>query len=56
MFVYLDDISIFSPSKEEHVHHIQTVLQRRLENSLFGKAKKCEFHATSVSFLGYIVN
>uniref|UniRef100_A0A674PJ94 Uncharacterized protein n=1 Tax=Takifugu rubripes TaxID=31033 RepID=A0A674PJ94_TAKRU len=55
VFVYLDDILIFSCSKEEHVHHVQAVLQRLLENSLFVKAEKCEFHATSVSFLGYII-
>ncbi|TWW58269.1 Retrovirus-related Pol polyprotein from transposon 17.6 [Takifugu flavidus] len=55
VFVYLDDILIFSRSKEEHVHHVQAVLQRLLENSLFVKAEKCEFHATSVSFLGYII-
>lgn len=49
MFVYLDDILISSRSKEEHVYHVQV-----LENC-FVKAKKCEFHATSVSFLGYII-
>ncbi|KAI3366903.1 hypothetical protein L3Q82_009548, partial [Scortum barcoo] len=55
VFVYLDDILIFSKNKEEHVHHVQAVLQRLLENSLFVKAEKCEFHASSVSFLGFIV-
>ena len=55
VFVYLDDILIFSKSREEHVSHVQAVLQRLLENSLFVKAEKCEFHASSVSFLGYIV-
>ena len=55
VFVYLDDILIFSRSKEEHVHHVQKVLQRLLENSLFVKAEKCEFHASSVPFLGYVV-
>ncbi|TWW59252.1 Retrovirus-related Pol polyprotein from transposon opus [Takifugu flavidus] len=53
VFVYLEDILIFSRSKEEHVHHVQAVLQRLLENSV--KAEKCEFHTTSVSFLGYII-
>ncbi|XP_057694140.1 uncharacterized protein LOC130917073 [Corythoichthys intestinalis] len=31
------------------------VLRRLLENSLFVKAEKCEFHVRSVSFLGQIV-
>lgn len=41
VFVYLYGIFIFSQSKEQHVH-VQSVLQRLLENSLFVKAEKCE--------------
>lgn len=52
VFVYLDDILIFSKSTQEHVHHVQSVLRQLLENSLFVKAKKCEFSVSSVSFLG----
>lgn len=55
VFVYLDDILIFSKSAEEHVHHVRAVLQQLLENSLFVKAEKFEFHVPSVSFLSYIV-
>ncbi|XP_029301590.1 uncharacterized protein LOC115017374 [Cottoperca gobio] len=55
VFVYLDDILIYFRTKGEHVHHLQAVLQRLLENSLFVKTEKCEFHTTSVSFLGYIM-
>lgn len=55
VYVYLDDILIFSETLEEHVHHVRQVLQRLLENKLFIKAEKCEFHKESVSFLGYIV-
>ncbi|WP_353802539.1 reverse transcriptase family protein, partial [Shigella sonnei] len=32
VFVYLDDILIFSPSLEIHVQHVRRVLQRLLEN------------------------
>ena len=55
VFVYLDDILIFSKTLSEHTHHVQQVLRRLLENSLYVKAEKCEFHAKSVAFLGYIV-
>ncbi len=56
VFVYLDDILIFSPSLQVHTQHVRQVLQRLLENQLYVKAEKCEFHAQSVSFLGFIVS
>lgn len=34
---------------------MRQVLQRLLENKLFVKAEKCEFHVSSVGFLGYII-
>ncbi|KAI7810722.1 Pol polyprotein [Triplophysa rosa] len=56
VFVYLDDILIFSPSLQVHTQHVRRVLQRLLENRLFVKAEKCEFHAESVTFLGHIIS
>ncbi|MBW0589083.1 hypothetical protein O181_128798, partial [Austropuccinia psidii MF-1] len=35
---YLDDIMFFSSSKEEHVKHVASVLQRLRDNNLFVKA------------------
>ena len=55
VFVYLDDILIFSSSMEEHVSHVRDVLRRLSENKLYVKAEKCEFHVPSVSFLGFVV-
>ena len=55
VFVYLDDILIFSKSHKERIHHIQSVLQYLLEKSIFVKAENCEFHTSTVSFLGYVV-
>jgi len=52
IFVYLDDILIFSKFRDQT---IQTVLQRLLENSLFMKVEKCNYHVPTVSFLGYIM-
>ena len=39
VFVYLDDILIFSKSIEEHRIHVRQVLQRLLENRLYVKAE-----------------
>uniref|UniRef100_A0A8C9ZTG8 Gypsy retrotransposon integrase-like protein 1 n=1 Tax=Sander lucioperca TaxID=283035 RepID=A0A8C9ZTG8_SANLU len=55
VFVYLDDILIFSRNLDEHINHVRAVLQRLLNNDLFVKAEKCEFHVPKVSFLGYVV-
>lgn len=52
---YLDDILIFSRSVTEHERHVRQVLQHLLEKHLFVKEEKCEFHVTTVSFLGYII-
>lgn len=55
VIVYIDDILIFAKDLEAHKHHVHQVLQRLLEIKLFVKAEKCQFHGTSVSFLGYII-
>jgi len=55
IFIYLDDIFIFSRSLEDHRQHVRLVLQRLLENKLYVKPEKCEFHTSSISFLGYII-
>lgn len=55
VFVYLDDILIYSKTLPEHKNHVRQVLQRLLENKLFVKAEKCEFHQQSVTFLGYVL-
>ena len=56
VFVYMDDILIFSPDEDTHVQHVHQVLQRLLTHQLFVKAEKCEFHVSSVAFLGFIVS
>lgn len=55
VFVYLDDILIFSKDMSDHISHVRQVLQRLLENKLYVKAEKCHFHTKSTSFLGYII-
>ncbi|XP_078807233.1 uncharacterized protein LOC101167294 isoform X2 [Oryzias latipes] len=55
VFVYLDDILVYSDNLTQHEQHFRQVLTRLLENQLFVKAEKCEFHVDSVQFLGYII-
>ena len=55
VFVYLDDILIFSKDLDQHQLQVRQVLQRLLSHQLFVKAEKCVFHADTVSFLGFVV-
>ena len=55
VIVYLDDILIFSPDINTHRQHVQQVLQRLRTTGLYAKAEKCEFHTTSVEFLGFLI-
>ncbi|KAI2666704.1 Transposon Tf2-6 polyprotein [Labeo rohita] len=56
VIAYIDDILIYSKTETEHTAHVRTVLSRLLENQLYVKAEKCEFHVRHTSFLGYQVS
>jgi hypothetical protein len=55
VIVYLDEILIFSKSREEHVRHVNKVLYVLNKENLFLKMSKCEFGKTSLIYLGHIV-
>ncbi|XP_069032460.1 uncharacterized protein [Embiotoca jacksoni] len=55
VLVDLGDVLIFSPDRDSHMQHVSRVLQH-LENRLYVEAKKCEYHVSSVSFLGFVVS
>lgn len=54
--VYLDDILIYSDSREEHTCHLHRVCERLRRASLFANLKKCQFFTETVEFLGYILS
>jgi hypothetical protein len=51
---YLDEIFIFSKSREEHVMHVKQVLDVE-RKFFFLKMSKCEFGKTSLLYFGHIV-
>jgi hypothetical protein len=54
--VFIDDILIYSRSKEEHEEHLQNVLRRLREHQLYARFSMCEFWIKEVPFLGHIVS
>ncbi|KAH9668328.1 hypothetical protein KPL70_021370 [Citrus sinensis] len=54
--VFIDDILVYSRSKEEHVEHLRITLQTLKEKQLYAKLKKCEFWLEKVTFLGHIMS
>lgn len=53
VLVFLDDILVFSKTKEDHVRHVREVLTRLRAQKLFAKRSKCEFFREEVEFLGH---
>ncbi|GJZ71541.1 putative reverse transcriptase domain-containing protein [Tanacetum coccineum] len=56
VIVFIDDILVFSKSKEEHEAHLRTVLQILRQEKLYAKFSKCEFWLSKVAFLDHIVS
>jgi RNase H-like domain found in reverse transcriptase/Reverse transcriptase (RNA-dependent DNA polymerase) len=54
--IYLDNVLIYSHTLEEHITHVEQVLSQLREYSLTCKLSKCEFYATSTSFLGFVIS
>lgn len=56
VIVYLDDILIFSKSKEELLEHIRQVLQRLKEEKLLINLKKFPFMKEEIVYLGFVIS
>nr|GEZ97430.1 putative reverse transcriptase domain-containing protein [Tanacetum cinerariifolium] len=56
VIVFIDDILIYSKSKEDQEVHLKIVLELLKKEKLFAKFSKCEFWLQEVGFLGHVVN
>nr|GEU64275.1 reverse transcriptase domain-containing protein [Tanacetum cinerariifolium] len=53
---FIDDILIYSKSKEEHEVYLKFILELIEKEKLLRKFSKCEFWLQEVYFLGHVVN
>lgn len=56
VLVYMDDILIFTKTKEEHVALLDKVLRILEQNEFFVRMSKCDFERSELKYLGHIVS
>ncbi|GJS48942.1 putative reverse transcriptase domain-containing protein [Tanacetum coccineum] len=56
VIVFIDDILIYSESKEDHEVDLKLVLELLKKEKLFARFPKCEFWLQEVHFLRHVVN
>ena len=55
-FVYLDDILVFSKTKEEHIKHLEIIFDALEKHNFKLNHKKCKFLEREVNFLGFHIS
>lgn len=55
VYIYVDDILIFSKSEEEHLKHLKTVFERLIKYNIKLSSNKCVLGVQELNFLGHRV-
>ncbi|GKF18481.1 putative reverse transcriptase domain-containing protein [Tanacetum coccineum] len=56
VIMFIDDILIYSKTREEHVEHLRLVLELLRKGKLYAKFSKCDLWLREVQFLGHVIN
>ncbi|KAJ0752693.1 putative nucleotidyltransferase, Ribonuclease H [Helianthus annuus] len=56
VIVFIDDILVYSKSREEHEAHLHVVLGTLRHEKLYAKFSKCDFWLSQLSFLGHVIS
>lgn len=54
--VFFDDILIYNPTYEEHIHHIEAMLEIMQRDRWQVKPSKCEFAQQRIAYLGHVIS
>ncbi|GJV93184.1 putative reverse transcriptase domain-containing protein [Tanacetum coccineum] len=56
VIVFIDDILIYSKTKEEHDAHLRLILELLKKKELYAKFSKCDFWLSKIQFLGHVID
>ncbi|GJY45733.1 putative reverse transcriptase domain-containing protein [Tanacetum coccineum] len=56
VIVFIDDILVYSKTKEEHDSHLRLILELLKKEELYTKFSKCDFWLSKVQFLGHVID
>jgi hypothetical protein len=56
VIVYLDDILVYSQSKEDHLRHLKYVMRKLQQERLLINLKKCSFLKYELVYLGFVIS
>ena len=56
VLVFFDDILVYSKTIEEHVGHLNSILEVLLNHQLYAKESKCVFGCREVEYLGHMIS
>ena len=56
VIAFIDDILIYSRSKEDHSKHLRQILETLRSEKLYAKFSKCEFWIRRVKFICHVVS
>lgn len=52
----MDDILVYSPDLDSHLHHLRQVFMLLRQHQLYAKMSKCSFACAQLEYLGHIIS
>lgn len=56
LLIYLDDVVVFSPDFDSHLHHLEQVFRKLHEHGLKLQPRKCKLFREQVTYLGHVIS